>query len=94
MVRVSMRAAGLPEVPEQTALVAGAAFPKRVPAMRVREKLAEVFSDEPFVAAFGVRGAPGLSPGMLALVTVLHCRCFLGVSHIPQLPLIRRGVSS
>ncbi|MFD7770929.1 hypothetical protein [Streptomyces sp. NPDC059787] len=22
------------------------------------------------------------------------CRCFLGVSHIPQLPLIRRGVSS
>ncbi|GAB2746874.1 hypothetical protein GCM10010442_77880 [Kitasatospora kifunensis] len=29
------------------------------------------FGDEPFVSAFGMRGAPGgLSPGMLALVTV------------------------
>ncbi|MFI6449690.1 IS1182 family transposase [Kitasatospora sp. NPDC050543] len=67
-----MRAAGLPEVPEQTALVAAAAFPKGTLAMRVREKLAEVFADEPFASAFGVRGAPGLSPGMLALVAVLQ----------------------
>ncbi|MCC9306126.1 IS1182 family transposase [Kitasatospora sp. RB6PN24] len=67
-----MRAAGLPEVPEQTELVAAAAFPKGTLAMRAREKLAEVFSDEPFASAFGVRGAPGLSPGMLALVTVLQ----------------------
>ncbi|MFH9355526.1 IS1182 family transposase [Kitasatospora sp. NPDC017646] len=67
-----MRGAGLPEVPEQTALVAAAAFPKGTLAMRVREKLAEVFADEPFVSAFGVCGAPGLSPGMLALVTVLQ----------------------
>ncbi|WP_224283940.1 IS1182 family transposase [Streptomyces sp. LS1784] len=67
-----MRAAGLPEIPERTALVAAAAFPKGTLAMRVREKLAEVFADEPFASAFGVRGAPGLSPGMLALVTVLQ----------------------
>lgn len=72
MVRVSMRAVGLPEVPEQTALVAAAAFPKGTLAMRVRERLAEVFADEPFASAFGVRGAPGLPPGMLALVTVLQ----------------------
>lgn len=72
MVRVSMRAVGLPEVPEQTALVAAAAFPKGTLAMRMRAKLAEVFADEPFAPAFGVRGAPGLSPGMLALVTVLQ----------------------
>ncbi|MBV6703332.1 transposase [Kitasatospora aureofaciens] len=67
-----MRSAGLPEVPEQTALVAAVAFSKGTLAMRVREKLAEVFADEPFTSAFGVRGAPGLSPGMLALVTVLQ----------------------
>ncbi|MFJ9682923.1 IS1182 family transposase [Streptomyces sp. NPDC101194] len=67
-----MKAAGLSEVPEQTALVAVAAFPKGTLAMRVREKLAGVFADEPFASAFGVRGAPGLSPGMLALVTVLQ----------------------
>ncbi|MEU6237207.1 transposase [Kitasatospora sp. NPDC047058] len=67
-----MRAAGLPEAPEQTALVAAAAFPKGTLAMRVRQELADVFADEPFASAFGVRGAPGLSPGMLALVTVLQ----------------------
>ncbi|MFI9276094.1 transposase [Kitasatospora sp. NPDC052896] len=72
VVRVSMWAAGLPEVPEQTALVAAAAFPKGALAMWVREKLAEVFTDEPFASALGVRGAPGRSPGMLALVTVLR----------------------
>ncbi|MFE7311455.1 transposase, partial [Streptomyces sp. NPDC057546] len=40
--------------------------------MRVRDRLAEVFADEPFAEAFGVRGAPGLSPGVLSLVTVLQ----------------------
>jgi transposase len=36
------------------------------------DRLAEVFADEPFAAAFEVRGAPGLAPGMSALVTVLQ----------------------
>lgn len=40
--------------------------------MRVRDRLAEVFADEPFAEAFGVRGALGLSPGVLSLVTVLQ----------------------
>lgn len=40
--------------------------------MRVRDHLAGVFADEPFADAFGVRGAPGYSPGVLALVTVLQ----------------------
>ncbi|MGW6674496.1 transposase, partial [Streptomyces vinaceus] len=63
---------GLPEIPERTVMVARAAFPKGSPAIRVRDRLAEVFVDEPFAAAFGVRGAPGLSPGVLSLVTVLQ----------------------
>ncbi|MFE2720438.1 transposase [Streptomyces mirabilis] len=69
---MSMRPVGLPEVPEQTAVVARAAFPKGSLAIRVRDRLAEVFADEPFAEAFGVRGAPGLSPGALSLVTVLQ----------------------
>ncbi|WP_327242664.1 transposase [Streptomyces sp. NBC_01320] len=69
---MSMRPKGLPEVPEQTVLVARAAFPRGSLAMRVRDRLAEVFADEPFASAFGVRGAPGLSPGVLCLVTVLQ----------------------
>ncbi|MGW4519357.1 IS1182 family transposase [Streptomyces sp. NPDC004393] len=69
---MSMRPKGLPPVPEETAAVARAAFPKGSLAIRVRDRLAEVFADEPFAEAFGVRGAPGLSPGALSLVTVLQ----------------------
>ncbi|HZD13814.1 MAG TPA: hypothetical protein VE196_01480 [Pseudonocardiaceae bacterium] len=48
-----------PEIPEQTAAVARAAFPKGTLAMRVREELPGLFADEEFVSAFGVRGKPG-----------------------------------
>jgi transposase len=61
-----------PEVPEQTAAVARAAFPKGTLAMRVRDELPGLFTDEQFASAFGVRGKPGISPGQLALVTVLQ----------------------
>jgi transposase len=67
-----MRPQGLPEVPAMTAAVAAAAFPDGSLAMRARDELAGVFADEPFAEAFGVRGPAGLSPGMLALVTVLQ----------------------
>src|SRR5687767_3211705 len=61
-----------PEVPEQTVMVARAAFPKGTLAMRVRDELPGLFTDEQFISAFGVRGRPGISPGQLALVTVLQ----------------------
>ena len=69
---MSLRPKGLPEIPEQTARVACAAFPAGTLAMRVRDRLGEVFADEPFAAAFGVRGAPGMSPAVLSLVSVLQ----------------------
>ncbi|MET7391786.1 transposase [Streptomyces sp. NPDC005529] len=69
---MSMRPVGLPEIPEQTVAVARSAFPKGSLAIRARDRLAGVFADEPFAGAFGVRGAPGLSPGVLSLVTVLQ----------------------
>lgn len=40
--------------------------------MRIRDRLGEVFSDEEFRETFGVRGRPGISPGQLALVSVLQ----------------------
>ncbi|MFJ6054855.1 transposase, partial [Streptomyces sp. NPDC092307] len=67
-----MRPVGLPEIPEQTVVVARSAFPKGSLAIRARDRLAGVFADSPFAGAFGVRGAPGLSPGVLSLVTVLQ----------------------
>src|SRR5436190_1185418 len=54
-------------IPEQTVLVARAAFPQGSVAMSARDELGEVFTDEQFAAAFGVRGAPAESPGALAV---------------------------
>src|SRR3954463_1589195 len=69
---MSMRPRVLAEVPEQTAAVARAAFREPALAIRVRDELGEVFADGAFIDAFGVRGRPGISPGQLALVTVLQ----------------------
>ena len=69
---MSMRPRVLAEVPEQTAAVARAAFRKPTLAMRVRDELGEVFADGAFIDAFGIRGKPGISPGQLAMVTVLQ----------------------
>lgn len=52
--------------------MARAAFPKGSLAIRVRDELGDVFADEVFAPAFGVRGAPAESPGVLALVTALQ----------------------
>jgi transposase len=41
-------------------------------AVAVRDRLGEWLKDEDFAAAFGVRGRPGYSPVVLALVTVLQ----------------------
>lgn len=41
-------------------------------AVRVREALGPLFEDEAFAGAFAVRGRPAVSPGALALVSVLQ----------------------
>jgi transposase len=40
--------------------------------MRIRDNLGPLFADEEFKSAFGVRGRPGISPGRLALVSILQ----------------------
>jgi transposase len=69
---VSVQPRPWPQVPDQTAAVARAAFPKGCLAMRVRDQLPDLFTDQAFATAFGVRGRPGTSPGQLALITVLQ----------------------
>lgn len=59
-------------IPEQTACVARAAFPKSTTAMTMRDELGTIFSDEPFAELFPVRGKPAFSPWRLALVTVMQ----------------------
>jgi len=73
---MSMQARPWPEpAPEVTAAVRAMyrGRKRELPlAVAVRDQLGELFADEQFAAAFGVRGKPGWSPGRLALVTVLQ----------------------
>ncbi|MET8631135.1 IS1182 family transposase [Kitasatospora sp. NPDC004669] len=59
-------------VPELTARVVRASFPKGTLAVRIREALGPLFEDGSFAAAFPKRGRPAISPGALALVSVLQ----------------------
>ena len=61
-----------PEVPAGTARVARRAFRKGALAIRVRDELGAWYEDADFAGGYGVRGAPGISPAQLAVVTVLQ----------------------
>lgn len=61
-----------PEVPEETAMVARAAFPKGNTYMQMRDELGPIFADEQFGELYPDRGQPAESPARLALVTVMQ----------------------
>ena len=61
-------------IPEQTARVAHAAFPKGHPYLTLRDHLGTIFQDEDFAALFPAWGYPGLPPWRLALVTIMQLR--------------------
>ncbi|MCA2191026.1 IS1182 family transposase, partial [Nonomuraea cavernae] len=69
---MSLRPRSAVQIPEATVAVARAAFPKGCLAIRLRDELGVLFSDEQFADAFPRRGGPGRAPGELALVTVLQ----------------------
>jgi transposase len=69
---MSMQPRPWPEVPADTARVARRAFRKGALAIRARDELGSWYDDEAFGGAYGVRGAPGISPAQLAMVTVLQ----------------------
>ncbi len=59
-------------IPEDTAEVARAAFPKGNVYMTMREELGPLFQNADFAASFSLRGQAGESPALLASVTVLQ----------------------
>jgi transposase len=69
---MSMQPQPWPGVPAETARVARGAFRKGSLAMRARDELGAWYDDAEFAGAYGVRGAPGISPAQLAMVTVLQ----------------------
>jgi transposase len=59
-------------VPEDTARVAHAAFPKGHAYLHLADELGTLFTDEDFAPLFPRQGQPALAPWRLALVTMLH----------------------
>jgi transposase len=62
----------LPDVPELTARVARAAFPKGNPYLRLRDELGAIFQGGDFAALYPRRGQPAPPLGKFALVTVMQ----------------------
>jgi transposase len=58
-------------VPEDTARVARAAFPKGHPHLTLADELGALFSDEHFVTLFPTHGQSARSPWRLVLVSIL-----------------------
>ena len=69
---MSLPVKAIDPVPEQTARVARAAFPKGSLYMRMRDEFATVFTDGHFADLFPACGQPAQAPWRLALVTVMQ----------------------
>lgn len=69
---MTLRAKTVYEAPEQTVLVARAAFPRGNSYMRMHDELGRFYADADFSALFPTRGQPALAPAQLALVTLMQ----------------------
>src|SRR5947208_10174862 len=69
---MSLKSLPIPPVPEETARVAHAAFPRGNVFMQVRDTLGTIFTDESFADLFPTHGQPALAPWRLALVTIMQ----------------------
>jgi transposase len=69
---MSLKPQTIPPVPDNTATVARAAFPKGNAVLRLRDQLGTIYQDELFAALYPERGQPAAAPWRLALVSVLQ----------------------
>ena len=69
---MSLHPQPIPPVPEQTARVARAAFPKGNIYLQIRDTLGSIYVDEDFADLFSVKGQPAQSPWRLALICVMQ----------------------
>ena len=69
---MSLHPTAIEPVPELTAAVARAAFPRGHRYLTMRDTLGTLFTDQDFVDLFSSRGQPAYPPWRLALVTVLQ----------------------
>ncbi len=69
---MSLKPQELGPIPEETARVARAAYPKGNVFMRMRDELGVIYQDEVFAPLFSHTGQPAEAPWRLALVTVMQ----------------------
>jgi transposase len=69
---MSLHPTPMTPVPEETARVARAAFPKGNRYLEIRDVLGTIYSDELFADLYPQRGQPTVAPWRLALVTVFQ----------------------
>jgi transposase len=69
---MSLRPHTIEPVPELTARIARAAFPKGNLYLQMRDELGTLYTDQDFAALYPRRGKPALQPWRLALVTVMQ----------------------
>jgi len=69
---MSLHSGTIGPVPEETARVAHAAFPRGSAWMRLRDELGQIYEDATFARLFSHRGRPGEAPWRLALVSVMQ----------------------
>ena len=69
---MSLHPEAIEPVPEETARIARAAFPKGNLCLRLRDTLGTIYTDQLFADLFPRRGQPAEAPWRLALVTVLQ----------------------
>ena len=64
----------IPPMPEQTARIAHAAFPKGSPYLTLRDTLGTIFADGHFADLYPKQGQPACPPWRLALITLMQFR--------------------
>jgi transposase len=69
---MSLKPQAICPVPQETARVARAAYPKGNVYMQMRDVLGNIYTDEDFVDLFPKEGQPAEAPWRLALITVLQ----------------------
>ncbi len=69
---MSLPPQSLPPIPEETARVAHAVFPKGNVYMRMRDELGTIYQDQDFADLLPHRGQSAEAPWRLALVTVIQ----------------------
>ncbi len=69
---MSLHSKSIEPVPEETARIARAAFPKGNGYLRLRDEIGSLYTDEAFADLFPTHGQPAEAPWRLAVITVLQ----------------------